>query len=160
MYVFIPTLFFLYYWLFEYMHISCYFLIQVKRNKVSGLKDPQTLFFSICQKKIKRKKKLSLPCENLMFNRSGFYNYPLFKSVKRLKHLASNFDIQRILYIHNRVGKSVCFHFRLTTSWQQTKNAALFAFGCNHMTGSKRTCSLFRFPADPKERNKWIQRCR
>ncbi|XP_022305945.2 uncharacterized protein LOC111112617 [Crassostrea virginica] len=35
-----------------------------------------------------------------------------------------------------------------------------FAFGCNHMTGSKRTCSLFRFPTDPKERNKWIQRCR
>eukprot|EP00105_Crassostrea_gigas_P041593 XP_019925741.1 PREDICTED: uncharacterized protein LOC109619643 [Crassostrea gigas] len=35
-----------------------------------------------------------------------------------------------------------------------------FAFGCNHMTGSKRTCSLFRFPTNPKERNKWIQRCR
>eukprot|EP00105_Crassostrea_gigas_P011166 XP_011426720.1 PREDICTED: uncharacterized protein LOC105327795 [Crassostrea gigas] len=35
-----------------------------------------------------------------------------------------------------------------------------FAFGCNHMTGAKRTCSLFRFPTNPKERNKWIQRCR
>lgn len=28
------------------------------------------------------------------------------------------------------------------------------------MTGAKRTCSLFRFPTNPKERNKWIQRCR
>ncbi|XP_048742598.2 uncharacterized protein LOC125656058 [Ostrea edulis] len=35
-----------------------------------------------------------------------------------------------------------------------------FAFGCTHMTGSKRTCSLFRFPTDAKKRKKWIDRCR
>ncbi|XP_061179874.1 uncharacterized protein LOC133188453 [Saccostrea echinata] len=35
-----------------------------------------------------------------------------------------------------------------------------FAFGCTHMTGANRTCSLFRFPTDPKKRKKWIDRCR
>ncbi|XP_060074893.1 uncharacterized protein LOC132554585 [Ylistrum balloti] len=33
-------------------------------------------------------------------------------------------------------------------------------FGCSHQTGWKQTCSLFRFPVNLKEREKWVEQCR
>ena len=54
----------------------------------------------------------------------------------------------------------VNFHFRFTTSGQFEKMPYCFAYGCNHITGGKQECSLFRFPVDSKKRKKWIERCR
>lgn len=54
----------------------------------------------------------------------------------------------------------VYFHFRFVTSGQFDKMPYCFAFGCTHITGGKQSCSLFRFPTDPKKRKKWIERCR
>lgn len=54
----------------------------------------------------------------------------------------------------------VYFHFRFVTSGQFHKMPYCFAFGCTHITGGKQSCSLFRFPTDPKKRKKWIERCR
>ncbi|XP_052216971.1 uncharacterized protein LOC127834893 [Dreissena polymorpha] len=35
-----------------------------------------------------------------------------------------------------------------------------FAIHCVHRTGGNGTCSLFRFPINPKEKKKWVDRCR
>ena len=36
-----------------------------------------------------------------------------------------------------------------------------FAFGCNHRSDNGTSkCSLFRFPTNPRTRNKWIGLCR
>ena len=35
-----------------------------------------------------------------------------------------------------------------------------FAYGCNHRTGPRDKCQLFRFPLDPKIRKKWVELCR
>lgn len=59
-----------------------------------------------------------------------------------------------------RVGKSRLLSLSIYNFRAADEMPLCFAFGCNHMTGAKRTCSLFRFPTNPKERNKWIQRCR
>lgn len=65
-----------------------------------------------------------------------------------------------VLAIVNRVGKSRLLSLSIYNFRAADEMPLCFAFGCNHMTGAKRTCSLFRFPTNPKERNKWIQRCR
>uniref|UniRef100_K1QUP5 Uncharacterized protein n=1 Tax=Magallana gigas TaxID=29159 RepID=K1QUP5_MAGGI len=71
------------------------------------------------------------------------------------------------LYVHGIdytknivVGKSRLLSLSIYNFRAADEMPLCFAFGCNHMTGAKRTCSLFRFPTNPKERNKWIQRCR